>query len=95
MLTDELVAKSHLPIFGAQLNELTDKQAKYLGVNKYGPFKTSFYRYVLFTLYIFFTMNPFNIKHISYLIYLYRNHLKVNTRITDKFVTTSQLLERH
>ncbi len=42
---DEYVASLHLPIFQAQLTEMSDEQAKYLGINKTGPFKPQFYRY--------------------------------------------------
>ncbi|XP_039513913.1 adenosylhomocysteinase like 2a isoform X3 [Pimephales promelas] len=42
---DEYVASLHLQTFDAHLTELTDDQAKYMGLNKYGPFKPSFYRY--------------------------------------------------
>ncbi|TPP63420.1 Adenosylhomocysteinase [Fasciola gigantica] len=42
---DEYVATLHLPLFNARLTELTDEQAKYLGVSKSGPFKPSNYRY--------------------------------------------------
>ncbi|KAL4658654.1 adenosylhomocysteinase 2 isoform X1 [Arapaima gigas] len=42
---DEYVASLHLPTFEAHLTELTDEQAKYLGLNKNGPFKPNFYRY--------------------------------------------------
>ncbi|KRX79055.1 putative adenosylhomocysteinase 3 [Trichinella sp. T6] len=42
---DEYVASLHLPFFGANLTELTDAQAEYLGVNKTGPFKQNYYRY--------------------------------------------------
>ncbi|KAA0193528.1 Adenosylhomocysteinase, partial [Fasciolopsis buskii] len=41
---DEYVAALHLPLFNARLTELTDDQAKYLGVSKSGPFKPSNYR---------------------------------------------------
>ncbi|KAM6936815.1 S-adenosylhomocysteine hydrolase-like protein 1 [Xenentodon cancila] len=41
---DEYVSSLHLPIFDAQLTELTDHQAKYLGISKHGPFKPSYYR---------------------------------------------------
>ena len=37
MLTDEYVASLHLPTFDAHLTELSDDQAKYLGLNKAGP----------------------------------------------------------
>ena len=30
---------------GAQLTDLTDKQARYLGVDKSGPYKSDHYRY--------------------------------------------------
>ncbi|KAM4572528.1 S-adenosylhomocysteine hydrolase-like protein 1 isoform 3-T3 [Odontesthes bonariensis] len=42
---DEYVASLHLPTFEAHLTELTDDQAKYLGISKYGPFKPNYYRY--------------------------------------------------
>ncbi|XP_042351829.1 S-adenosylhomocysteine hydrolase-like protein 1 isoform X2 [Plectropomus leopardus] len=42
---DEYVASLHLPTFDAHLTELTDEQAKYLGISKHGPFKPSYYRY--------------------------------------------------
>ncbi|XP_022098214.1 S-adenosylhomocysteine hydrolase-like protein 1 isoform X2 [Acanthaster planci] len=42
---DEYVASLHLPAFDAHLTELTDEQAKYIGLNKAGPFKPNYYRY--------------------------------------------------
>uniref|UniRef100_A0A1A9UNW7 Adenosylhomocysteinase n=1 Tax=Glossina austeni TaxID=7395 RepID=A0A1A9UNW7_GLOAU len=42
---DEYVSSLHLPTFDAHLTELTDEQAKYLGLNKAGPFKPNYYRY--------------------------------------------------
>ena len=42
---DEYVAALHLPCFDAHLTELTDDQAKYVGVSKTGPFKPHYYRY--------------------------------------------------
>uniref|UniRef100_A0A8C6NMH8 Adenosylhomocysteinase like 1 n=1 Tax=Nothobranchius furzeri TaxID=105023 RepID=A0A8C6NMH8_NOTFU len=42
---DEYVASLHLATFDAHLTELTDEQAKYLGLNKNGPFKPNYYRY--------------------------------------------------
>ncbi|XP_076369734.1 S-adenosylhomocysteine hydrolase-like protein 1 isoform X2 [Tachypleus tridentatus] len=42
---DEYVASLHLPCFDAHLTELTDEQAKYMGLNKAGPFKPNYYRY--------------------------------------------------
>lgn len=45
-LLDEYVASLHLPSFDAHLTELTDDQAKYLGLNKNGPFKPNYYRYL-------------------------------------------------
>lgn len=44
--TDEYVASLHLPTFDAHLTELTDEQAKYMGLNKAGPFKPNYYRLV-------------------------------------------------
>ena len=42
---DEKVARLHLDKIGVELTELTDDQAKYIGVNKTGPFKPDYYRY--------------------------------------------------
>ncbi len=42
---DEKVARLHLSKVGAQLEELTDAQADYLGISKEGPFKADMYRY--------------------------------------------------
>lgn len=42
---DEYVASLHLPAFDAHLTEMTDEQAKYMGLSKAGPFKPSYYRY--------------------------------------------------
>ncbi|MBC8294267.1 MAG: adenosylhomocysteinase [Pelagibacterales bacterium] len=42
---DEKVAKLHLDKIGVELTELSDDQAKYIGVNKNGPFKPDYYRY--------------------------------------------------
>ncbi len=42
---DEKVARLHLGKVGAQLEELTDAQANYLGIKKEGPFKAEMYRY--------------------------------------------------
>lgn len=45
IVSDEYVASLHLPTFDAHLTELSDEQAKYLGLNKNGPFKPNYYRY--------------------------------------------------
>jgi len=42
---DEKVARLQLAKLGAQLTELTDAQARYLGVAKTGPYKPEHYRY--------------------------------------------------
>ena len=42
---DEKVAKLHLQNLGVELEELSDEQAKYIGVKKEGPFKPDYYRY--------------------------------------------------
>lgn len=42
---DEKVASLHLKKIGAKLTKLTDKQAKYLGMNVEGPYKPEHYRY--------------------------------------------------
>lgn len=44
-VSDEYVASLHLTTFDAHLTELSDDQAKYLGLNKNGPFKPNYYRY--------------------------------------------------
>jgi adenosylhomocysteinase len=42
---DEKVARLQLKKLNAQLTELTDQQAKYIGVDKQGPYKSDRYRY--------------------------------------------------
>jgi len=42
---DEKVARLQLQKLNAVLSELTDKQARYIGVNKEGPYKPENYRY--------------------------------------------------
>jgi adenosylhomocysteinase len=42
---DEKVARLQLSKLGAELTELTDVQAKYIGVAKQGPYKVDQYRY--------------------------------------------------
>jgi adenosylhomocysteinase len=42
---DEKVARLQLKKLNAQLTELTDVQARYIGVSKEGPFKPDHYRY--------------------------------------------------
>lgn len=42
---DEKVAMLHLAKLGAELDELTEEQAKYIGVPVKGPFKPEYYRY--------------------------------------------------
>jgi adenosylhomocysteinase len=42
---DEKVARLQLTKLGAMLTDLTDEQAKYIGVSKQGPFKSDHYRY--------------------------------------------------
>ncbi|MCL1946284.1 MAG: adenosylhomocysteinase [Chitinivibrionia bacterium] len=42
---DEEVARLHLAKIGVKLTKLTEKQAKYLGVDVNGPYKADFYRY--------------------------------------------------
>jgi adenosylhomocysteinase len=42
---DEKVARLQLTKLGAQLTELTNKQARYIGVDKDGPYKPDAYRY--------------------------------------------------
>ncbi|MEQ1882758.1 MAG: adenosylhomocysteinase, partial [Burkholderiales bacterium] len=42
---DEKVARLQLKKLNAQLSELTDTQARYIGVDKKGPYKAEHYRY--------------------------------------------------
>ena len=42
---DEKVASLHLSKIGVELEQLTDEQAEYIGVDKNGPFKSEYYRY--------------------------------------------------
>lgn len=42
---DEKVARLHLGRIGAELTELSDEQARYIGVEKQGPYKAAHYRY--------------------------------------------------
>ncbi|KAF5274161.1 hypothetical protein FQA39_LY18741 [Lamprigera yunnana] len=44
-ILDEKVARLHLKKVGAQLTELSDAQAAYIGVQKQGPYKPETYRY--------------------------------------------------
>ncbi|MBW4042380.1 MAG: adenosylhomocysteinase, partial [Acidobacteria bacterium] len=42
---DEEVARLHLDALGVRLTRLSKKQAKYLGVDRDGPYKPDTYRY--------------------------------------------------
>jgi adenosylhomocysteinase len=42
---DEFTASLHLSQFDAHLSELTEDQAKYMGLQRTGPFKPQYYRY--------------------------------------------------
>ena len=42
---DEMVARLHLSKIGAELEELSSDQAKYIGVKPEGPYKPEYYRY--------------------------------------------------
>ena len=44
-LLDEKVARLQLTTLDAALTELSDEQAKYIGVAKSGPYKAEHYRY--------------------------------------------------
>lgn len=44
-ILDEYVASLHLSSFDAHITELSDEQAKYMGLPKSGPFKPNHYRY--------------------------------------------------
>ena len=43
---DEEVARLHLDHLGAELTQLTDEKAAYIGVTKEGPYKPDHYRYL-------------------------------------------------
>lgn len=38
-------ARLQLAVLGVELTELTDQQARYIGVNREGPYKPDHYRY--------------------------------------------------
>jgi adenosylhomocysteinase len=42
---DEKVARLHLAKIGAEIDDLSEEQAKYIGVQKSGPYKSDTYRY--------------------------------------------------
>jgi adenosylhomocysteinase len=42
---DEKVARLQLSKLGARLTDLSDKQARYIGVERSGPYKPDSYRY--------------------------------------------------
>jgi adenosylhomocysteinase len=42
---DERVARLHLERIGVHLTELTEQQARYIGVTIAGPYKPDHYRY--------------------------------------------------
>jgi adenosylhomocysteinase len=42
---DEKVARLQLKTLNAELSQLTDTQARYIGVDKAGPYKPDHYRY--------------------------------------------------
>jgi adenosylhomocysteinase len=42
---DEQVARLHLEKIGVELEDLSEAQAKYIGVEQKGPFKPEHYRY--------------------------------------------------
>jgi len=42
---DEMVARFHLEKVGAKLTQLSNEQAKYLGIKQEGPYKPDYYRY--------------------------------------------------
>jgi adenosylhomocysteinase len=42
---DEQVARLHLTKIGVELDELSDEQATYIGVQPEGPYKPDYYRY--------------------------------------------------
>jgi adenosylhomocysteinase len=44
-LLDEKVARLHLDALGVELTELTEEQARYIGVPVNGPYKLDHYRY--------------------------------------------------
>lgn len=73
---DEYVASLHLPNFDAHLTELSDEQAKYMGLNKNGPFKPNYYRYEMcsktprITILLILTDSTHHNVHIFTVLYL-------------------------
>lgn len=86
-ISDEYVAMLHLPTFDGHLTDLTEEQAKYLGVNKNGPFKPNYYRYSLDRLllvlasichnYLFFEREGKG-RLLIYMVYTYNGVFKKN-----------------
>ena len=68
-LMDEFVASLHLSAFDSHLTELTDEQAKYMGLSKTGPFKPNYYRYWLTYIY-FQTKNTISKSRIKFAFYI-------------------------
>ena len=75
------MASLHLPNFDAHLTELTDDQAKYLGLNKAGPFKPNYYRYVYVTL-----ISIYQYRTVVYLWHVPSTFATVNTHTNVFFV---------
>lgn len=67
------MASLHLPTFDAHLTELTDEQAKYMGLNKAGPFKPNYYRLVHFMLQLELPLNFTYLKSLSKFISAIKN----------------------
>merc|ERR1712115_593652 len=44
-LKEEYIATLHLPHFSSEITEMTDEQARFMGLSKTGPFKPNYYRY--------------------------------------------------
>merc|ERR1712223_33251 len=44
-LKEEYIATLHLPHFSSEITEMTDEQARFLGLQKNGPFKPLYYKY--------------------------------------------------
>ena len=59
----------HLPTFDGHLTDLTEEQAKYLGVNKNGPFKPNYYRYSLDGLLFTFTVRTLKPRTLDICLY--------------------------
>lgn len=72
------MASLHLLTLDAHVTELTDEQAKYLGISKHGPFKPNYYRCVLCLT------HTTKHTHTRFILYLFLTGLIVHTGINPQ-----------